>query len=124
MGDAVDLTLGTAFPFSPEYNYNAGAQYAWNVPGGQLTLRGDYTWVDHTETNIDPLFAVRLNSYGLLNARLAFQKAGANWSVALSGTNLTDQFYLIHGLNITQEGWALGGAGRPRAVALTFNTHF
>jgi len=124
VGDAVDLTLGTAFPFSPEYNYNAGAQYAWNVPGGQLTLRGDYTWVDHTETNIDPLFAVRLNSYGLLNARLAFQKAGANCSVALSGTNLTDQFYLIHGLNITQEGWALGGAGRPRAVALTFNTHF
>jgi iron complex outermembrane receptor protein len=124
VGTAEDLTVGTAFPFSPEYNYNAGAQYTWNLRGDELSLRGDYTWVDHTETNIDPLFALRLDSYGLLNARLAFQKADARWSVALSGTNLTNQFYLVHGLNITQEGWALGGAGRPREWVITCNVKF
>ena len=124
VGSATDLTVGTAFPFSPEYDYNAGAQYAWHFNGDVLSLRGDYTWVDHTETNIDPLFAIRLDGYGLLNARLAFQRAGARWNVAVAGTNLTNRFYLIHGLNITQEGWALGGAGRPREWGITFNANF
>lgn len=124
VGSAIDLKVNTAFPFAPEYNYTAGTQYAWNIHGDELTLRADYTWVGHTATNIDPLFAVRLDGYGLLNARLGYQQANANWNVAVSGTNLTNQFYLIHGLNITQEGWALAGAGRPREWGITFNTHF
>jgi iron complex outermembrane receptor protein len=123
-GGAPGLTLNTRFPFAPEYNSNAGMQYQWSLDRDRITLRGDYTWIDHSETNIDPRFSVPIAAYGLLNARLAYQRAGADWNLALSVTNLTNRFYLVHGLNITQEGWALGGAGRPREWALVLSAHF
>jgi iron complex outermembrane receptor protein len=124
-GGAAGFTKDTPFPFSPKNNYSAGLQYRWTVnKGDDLTLRGDYTYTSRTETNIDPVFTTSWPGYGLLNARLTYQKAGANWSISAFGTNLTDEFYINSGLNITQEGWAFVNAAPPRMWGATFNMKF
>jgi iron complex outermembrane receptor protein len=123
-GGTVGLTRGTPFPFSPKLTYDLGAQYRWSIKADSVTLRGDYAYESATETNIDPVFTVHQFGYGLLNARLTYQKADANWNVALFGTNLTNTFYLTNALNITQEGWALGDAAPPRQWGITFSMHY
>ena len=123
-GGTVGLTRNTPFPFSPKTTYNVGGQYRFSVKDADLTLRGDYTYNSRAETNIDPVFTVSQPGYGLLNARLTYQKLDANWNAAIFATNLTNQFYLTNALNITQEGWALGDAGRPRELGITFSMKF
>jgi iron complex outermembrane receptor protein len=124
-GGAVGFTENTPFAFSPKMTYNVAAQYQWNLANADsLTLRGDYTFAGDTKTNIDPVFAIDLRGYGLLNGRLSYQKPDAKWNVAVYGTNLLNKFYLQNGLNITQEGWAFGEAGRPRELGVAFNIKF
>jgi iron complex outermembrane recepter protein len=123
-GGQTDLQKGTAFPWSPKLNYDLGAQYRISLGSDTLTLRGDYAYETSTESNIDPVFTVHQDGFGLLNARLTYQKAEAPWSVALFGTNLTDSYYLTNSLHITQEGWAFGEVAPPREWGITFTMKY
>jgi len=124
LGNAPGLSLNTPFPYSPKLTYTVGSQYQMWLNNDSVTFRADYTWVGKTETNIDPRFTVPQKGYGLLNARATYRPDDANWSVALYGTNLTNQFYTNQALNITQEGWAFGQAGRPRELGVTFTAQY
>jgi iron complex outermembrane recepter protein len=124
IGNAPGLSLDTPFVYSPEFTYTIGSQYQWRLGSHNVLFRTDYTWLSDTETNIDPRFSVAQDGYGLLNARVVLEPESQSWSIALHGTNLTDQFYVNQALNITQEGWAFGQAGRPREVGVTFTTNF
>jgi iron complex outermembrane receptor protein len=124
LGNAPGLTLNTPFPYSPKLTYTIGSQYQMWLNNDSVTFRADYTWVGKTETNIDPRFTVPQKGYGLLNARATYRPDDANWSVAVYGTNLTNQFYTNQALNITQEGWGFAQAGRPRELGVTFTAQY
>jgi len=123
-GGQTDLQKDTAFPWSPKMTYDLGAQYRWSLNQGNLTLRGDYVYETSTESNIDPVFTVHQDGFGLLNARLTYQKVGAPWNVSAYGTNLTDAYYFTNSLHITQEGWAFGEVAPPREWGITFSMKY
>ena len=61
----------------------------------------------------------------LVDGRIAWQSASTHWSVALSGTNLTNKEYFINKRNLNEVwGMVLGQPGRPREWALTLTRTF
>ena len=91
-----------ALPYSPEWTAHLGAQYEWNLDDnlGRLTARVGYSWVDDRWTNAfnrlggGPIQGTEgdfLPDYEVINARLQWESASANWLVALYANNLTDE---------------------------------
>ncbi len=91
---------GNALPLSPEWKFNIGAQYDWQLGGnmGSLSIRGDYAWVDdqygnafnRDGTNL-PGDGDLIPSYHIINARLQWESADAAWLAQLYVRNLTDE---------------------------------
>lgn len=96
-------TQGNRQPYTPDYTFHAGAQYAIPVGDDQtLTPRIDYAY--NGDQTMDPLDDVncagqhisRTASHGLLNAKLTW--GTEKWNVELFGTNLTQEEYIeAHG---------------------------
>lgn len=123
-GTTRNLESGSALALTPEFSYALGAQYGWRLTRGEVTLRGDYTWQDSQMSAVDRITAYEIPAFGLLSARLAYAPAGANWDVALSGTNLTGEFYIMSAFYQPQTTAVGATVGRPREVAITFNARF
>ena len=65
------------------------------------------------------------DGYTLLNARMAWESAARDWSLALAGTNLTDQrYYFNFTSQLAAYGLAYGQLAPPRSWALTLGYHF
>ena len=61
-------------------------------------------------------------AYALVNARLTYE--AANWSIAIYGTNLTDERYLNSGFYSDSFLLEFVTLGRPREYGLTVNVKF
>ncbi|MBX5463388.1 MAG: TonB-dependent receptor [Steroidobacteraceae bacterium] len=118
-----DVREGSSRPGIGKWKWSVGAQYTFNVGTiGTLTPRVDVTHTPGYCGNFacDPNATV--NGYTLTNARLMFDTASGNWSLALEATNLTDKLYY---LNKFQNVWYVTGQpGRPRELALTIRREF
>ncbi|GFE80632.1 hypothetical protein GCM10011487_26320 [Steroidobacter agaridevorans] len=123
-GTTRNLEPGSALALTPEFSYALGAQYGWKLTSGELTLRGDYTWQDSQMSAVDRITAYEIPDFGLLSARLAYSPGGANWDVALSGTNLTGEYYIMSAFYQPQTTAVSATVGRPREIALSFNVRF
>ncbi len=108
---SADLLL----PRTPEFTGSFGAEYVFNLSDGyDLTLRGDYA--HQSSQALDPANTTALiqDDYGLLNARITLTPLNANWEVALYGTNLTDELYLVGGgSTLDSFGTVEGNYGLP-----------
>jgi iron complex outermembrane receptor protein len=111
----------------PEWNANAGVEYAMDVGGGSLTPRLDWFYQSHMTfgpTSTSPrteLFTVP--AYSVFNGRITYETEDGDWSFALSGTNLLDKFYYYN--LFSGSGFALSGQpSRPREWAVTVNRKF
>ncbi len=118
------VSLGSTFAQAPEITGNVGAQYEFGFSnGGALVPRLDYTYTDDYVLTSDDLRQSVQEGFGLLNARLTYD-SGANWTVSLLGTNLTDEYYLNSGFYTVAEQIDFVTIGRPREVGVTFNFTF
>lgn len=91
---AVDADrAGNRLPQAPALSLNLGADRRWPVPGGTLTLGGEYRYQTEIYFNAYQDPAVRQGGYGLLNARLHFESHHGDWYAELYGRNLTDRLY-------------------------------
>ena len=115
---------GDKFPGAPDMTSNIWGQYDWQVGnGGSISARVDYTWTDDYTTFAGGPLQRTQEAFGLLNARLVYD-TGANWSVVLAGTNLTDEYYSpAFFYTVSQQLWD-GSVGRPREVYLGLNFAF
>ena len=121
------LQPGLNFPFAPENTYNIGLQWNGSTDnGGGLMGRLDYGWIDDHETFLDARFraSVAGKAYGLLSGRLQYTTPDQDWSVALYGTNLTEEYYRMGGFNAILAGTDQGFVGRPREVGVQFQLNF
>ena len=122
-GSVVRDLDGLSLPRAPEWKYNVGAETFIPVGhGGDLSVRVDYAWqsrIYYTVFNID---AASEDAFGLLNARIEYQRSGAPWSVAVHGKNLTDEAYFLNQiLTGTYYGAEfVGTLGAPRTYGLEF----
>jgi iron complex outermembrane receptor protein len=126
VGQGGEITPDTNWAYAPEWSSALGTEYEWTLGGGSLTLRGDisyqseFQWGDRVTVQAQE----PLPSYSLLNARLQYTPADADWYLALSGTNLTNEFYIISGGTSTLYGLESFEPGRPRMINMIFGMTF
>jgi iron complex outermembrane receptor protein len=128
--DVSSLSFDAPFAFAPKKSYSVGAQYAMDISNdGELIMRVDYGWKDeyerdssifrHREVGPEP-------SYGLLNLHARYTKIVDNgeWSVALWGSNLTNEHYIDGGFVSAGLGISLDTVGPPREYGITLEYGF
>ncbi|HEY5623652.1 MAG TPA: TonB-dependent receptor [Gammaproteobacteria bacterium] len=104
LGPDVPISEGQRFPNAPDLMYTVTAQYDWNLTSGsQLSLRGDYRYMDEYVMHSRLSAQVLQPGCGLSSARLTYQPASQEWSAYLYGSNLADKQYWNSGF--------VGGAG-------------
>lgn len=140
--------LAPGYLFQPEYNASFGLQYSIQLRGGgTFTPRLDAFY--QSKRHLGPSNAVPgvheaiantcpqqcIPAYTVMNARLTYRPPNGDWTLALSGTNVTDKFYWqqvsaeigVNGINgaITPAPAGRSGtASRPREWALHIDKHF
>lgn len=124
----------TPFAYSPKYSASFGVQYDLPLRGGStVSLVGNYGWrYEYTRDNANQRTPVDANgnyiyepAYGLLNARVVYRPADANWSASLWGMNLTDEQYVNGGFDTRFVwGYDFSVIGRAREVGVSVNLEF
>lgn len=124
VGVAPAVRLGAPFAGAPEFTANLSGQYEFGFAGGSaLTPRIDYTYTDdYTLTSGVENQRIQ-EGFGLLNARLTYD-SGANWTVSLLGSNLTDEWYFNSGFYTRADRINFVTVGRPMEWGLTFDFRF
>jgi iron complex outermembrane recepter protein len=123
-----NVTLHTALQRAPRAKFSLGGQYVYPLANGSnLTATLNYTWTDKQQSAVTIADQVELPAYGVLNARLQYDLPGNKWSIAVFATNLTDQFYLVGGVDFAK-GYTAGNTeldvARPREVGVELRTLF
>ncbi|HWW63841.1 MAG TPA: TonB-dependent receptor [Sphingomonadaceae bacterium] len=118
-------TLASKAPGTPEWKFNAGAQYAFDLGDvGSLTPRLDVYYQSrvYNEWTNNPLAAQ--SGYAIANGRLTYTAPDDSWSAALAVTNIFDKFYYVN--KFIQSGSYIftGQPSRPREWSVTLRKQF
>jgi len=113
---------------APEFSAYVAVSYEFKLANGAYmplnitySHKGDYNFdlIPGDETNrIDEYES---DAYELLNARLAYNSANDDWSVALWGKNLTDEEYFDEVVAFATAVRATVGAPRTYGIDFTYN---
>lgn len=117
------VTLDSEFARAPDFSYSLGLEADY----GSVIVRVDYGWKDDANLVEADSANIVQESYGLLSANLTYAPEDASWSVALFGNNLTDEEYLVGGLDLTTAapiGVSAAEPGRFREYGVKFNWEF
>ncbi len=123
-----NITLGTPLQRAPRAKFTVGAQYTYPLgDDSDFVASVDYSWTDKQSSAVTISDAVKMPAYGILNARLQYDLPGDQWSLAFFATNITDQFYLIGGVDFAK-GYTVGvtelDPARPREFGGELSYHF
>jgi iron complex outermembrane receptor protein len=111
---------------TPEWTGSLGAQYTVTLgSGGSLTFRADGSYQSRVFYSANNFERASQPGYTLLDANVSWTSADDSWSVALQGTNLTDELYLNGALDFLESlGTNEGQYGRPREWAVSVKRRF
>ena len=135
MAGHLPLNSGTEFAQAPDESYTLGFQYTANTDsGGSWVTRLDYNyqgqfWRSEPFLRVDAYEAVpngyeESGDWGILNLRVAYEPADANYQVAFFGTNLTDEYTINSGFFHGIWGYDFATVGRPREYGASLAFHF
>jgi iron complex outermembrane receptor protein len=112
-------------PRTPEWTAAVGATYVWGLGNaGTLSLRGDAVYQSIIAFGDDPFNGFQ-PAHTLLDARLTWESPDKGWSMALFGTNLTDEEYFHGKLSLVGVlGREQGNVARLRELGLTIKRSF
>jgi iron complex outermembrane receptor protein len=85
---------------TPEWQGRIGLIYTTALAGerGGITLSGDVSYTDdYFGSTENQIF---IEGYTTVNAMARWDSTGGRWGVSISGRNLTDEYYPIHGFKI------------------------
>lgn len=125
VGTVPNLKLDGHFQRTPRHSLTASLDYSLPLGPDSLATHVDYSYRSREQFQLLPS-AFDQKGYGLLAARLTFRPASDRWSVALFGTNLTDERYRVagRGTGIVDVGSAPSIIGLPRQLGLEFKAGF
>lgn len=124
--DATGDRSDEPFPI-PEWTYGIGARYSKPVSFGRITASTNYSWRD------DQVFVPAAQNFadttqealGLLSARLSFDIDAWNSTIAIYGSNLTDEEYIVGAVDFSNSlGWNLGYQGSPMTYGVELKKRF
>jgi len=115
-GTVIDI-VGSTFPYAPEYQFNADAEYRWNLTpsleaftGGSVYYQSDSQAGFSDRINgIGSVFEIR--GYTTLDLRAGIDAPDQSWSAYLFGRNVTDEDYIINSTRVLDT--VASFAGRP-----------
>lgn len=115
---------GNKLPYAPDWKTFLGMQYIHTLAsGGYLTFNIDYSYVGEQfsdPSNADPF---RIDSYGLVDARVRWMPPGGGWELALWSRNLADERYArVNNLNFLGTPRTIWG--EPRTYGFTVAYQF
>jgi len=79
---------------APDVSYSVSSNYERDIGPGTANLRVSYNWRDDYEGTLNNHPGTAIDAFGLLDASLSYQYH--DWSVALFGSNLTDEAAYSH----------------------------
>jgi len=106
----------------PEFEYTLGVDHSLPLgDAAELSSRVSYQWRDEhfVDTLNSPSIAV--DSYGLLDASVTYDRFAQGWSIALFGRNLTDEEFHDFGFDGGTHRAVWGGTPRTYGVELSVN---
>jgi iron complex outermembrane recepter protein len=108
----------------PQYKFSLGVQHAFTLGNSStITPRVDYNY-EAERTGAVSNSAVT-PSFGVVNARVAWDSEDRRWQTAVGVTNLTDKYYFYNIFDIsTFGGWTAGQPAPPREWSLSFRRNF
>lgn len=83
---------------TPDWQARLGATYSADLPGGSLSFSADLSYTD--DYFASTANSITVDSHPLANAVLRWTSESERWAVSVSGKNLTDEYYPIHGFRI------------------------
>jgi iron complex outermembrane receptor protein len=96
-------------PMTPEWTFNAGIQWTpLTIAAGKLTTRLDYSYVSERRSFANTAPGNVLDSRSLVNARVAWESASGEWTLAVSARNLFDEEYLNFAEDVRRTASPLG----------------
>jgi iron complex outermembrane recepter protein len=128
------ISPNSPFAYAPDKSASLGANYDFGLKGGAtLSFSGSYGWMGeyvrdaaYQRTLIDAKGNIVYEpAYGILNARVTYQSADQQYTVALWGSNLTDERYINGGFDARNVwGYDFSSVGRSREVGVSVNVAF
>lgn len=111
---------------SPEWSFSGSFEYTMPVAniGGDLIFRGDYSWYSEIYNDDLNSEALKQDSYGLLNAQVAYYAYNADWTLTFWAKNITDKEYIVSGDDNIYAGFTEANFGTPRTYGITLRTSF
>lgn len=110
---------------APEWTYGLGIAYTFPMFGGMLTPRLDWNYQDDIHFSVDDAVNGIQKAYDVVNARITWESANADWQVALFGTNLTDEPYFNGKLSLVLCcGGEQGNVAEPREYGVMIKRNF
>lgn len=117
------VTLDSEFARAPDFSYSLGLEADY----GAVVARVDYGWKDDANLVEEDSANIVQESYGLLSANVTYAPEDASWSVSVFGNNLTDEEYLVGGLDLSNGppiGVSAAEPGRFREYGVKFSWEF
>ncbi|HYE44176.1 MAG TPA: TonB-dependent receptor [Caulobacter sp.] len=132
---------GNRFRLSPDHSLSLAASWTFDALGGTFDIRPSYSWQsevffdDNNDRSVfqqppgafvaDNVQDERQDSYGLANLRVSYRPMGANVTVEVFATNLTDEDYIIDAGNTGDSlGLPTFIPGAPRMVGASLGWRF
>lgn len=123
VADESDLNIRRA----PELTYSVQNILDWSVAGGLVSWRVSYSWRDDYESTLTNHPGTQIESFGLVDSSLTFERD--QWRVSLFGRNLNDDDSYSHDYVVTpnrpQQGvnnpgslWKFATVRSPRELGL------
>ncbi len=108
--------IGDRLPQIPDWSVNAGAQFAFDIGVGELSIRGDVSYKgDQLLTAADD--SSEQPGYAILSARIAYvPDALDGLEIALYGINLADERYYVYRATLAPTGQEVAIPGAPRII--------
>jgi iron complex outermembrane recepter protein len=124
-----DITDNYALPNAPENAFSIAAQqHLGDITAGRFDLTLSYAWQDDVATTAPVVTnpGARIESYGLMNARLSFSSTAArnNYNIAIWARNLLDNDYLIDSVGSFPFTTNLATHGEPLTYGVDFEWRY
>ncbi len=81
---------GNQLTQAPRYEGRLGSEYSWNVPGGALKLRGDFSYTSRTYFTPFDERSLSQGGHSLTNGSLDYTASSRSWHAGLFVNNLTN----------------------------------
>lgn len=119
---SASVTTESDFARAPKLSYSLSLSADWDTVSARL----DYGWRDDFRSVIADANFLTQEAYGLLNANITYAPANMQWKISVFATNLTDEEYLVSGLEFrgSPRGVAQLEPGRFREFGIKFDWEF